>query len=853
MASKNKNKARKRNNKVNFFIGYGSKGPAAGSLAQNRKQEGHNNQHRNPSSHFTRSKQNFSNNRDNSDKPETSRPRPTDESKNRTLTQDADLYHPSVLDTDTPQEAQDSKSESSKNPGDNDSKQAPNPYDPTAQVPEASNGIPNDTKGGKAPSDCNLQDIICHDTGYKSLSQGPENISTPDNNNNDLTLSHNDGKVLPASKTSTALNQNEAFFTQTVDLEEGSDMVSLVQSGGNAMNFVPNISRQDSDTLDAPVSPRSAPEVPASGTSSGSSNAFSLPPGGPELSKDRFHQYPPPGINLEELVRRQHSHGTTGQDQGMMSAEIGEAILSHLLLTNSKLSKLDNIESMHLNLKGDFSKMQSQIQDMSSKLEEVKNDFSSQRQKWEADVGKLSHKVSSLDKGCIKIEKDWNKCKAFIEKELATAQSSIDSNSSKALHLEKEIEDIKDKGVSTEEIDKNRAKIEELEKELAYLKKQFGNFEVVEKKILKAADKKFDDLKGAIKTDMRREVVNKIRDGQATMAKDNDYAFLKMKAFAKRKNLILAGMPENESEEADKKASEKFFKDKLNLPKANICDAYRLGKSPNSDSDSSPRPLVVQFTNTRARWRAWNNKRLLAKATWAEGESPIWLQEDLPKRLREDNRMLQKIAKTARLMSDKYREVQVRDFELRIDGQNFNASEVWDLPDELTPEWVFTPSSDDAVAFFTKFSPFSNHYQCSFKMEGRVYNCVEQYLAYQKAALAEDQALMDSALEDKSSADYKVILNNLRYVPIEDWRKRAKQILPKVLRAKFTQNRNLAAFLKDTSPRKIGEASKDTFWGTGVPLENREVLNTEVWAEGGNLMGETLAKIRQELLNAKPK
>lgn len=212
------------------------------------------------------------------------------------------------------------------------------------------------------------------------------------------------------------------------------------------------------------------------------------------------------------------------------------------------------------------------------------------------------------------------------------------------------------------------------------------------------------------------------------------------------------------------------------------------------------------------------------KSILGGGESPIWIQEDLPKKLREDNRLLQKIARTARMHPQQYNEVQVRDFMLTIDDQSYNAMEVWDLPEELTPEWVFTPRSDDAVAFFTKFSPLSNHFQCAFKIEGITYNCVEQYLAFKKASLAEDQALMDSAMYDKEPADYQVILNKLKYLPIEDWRDRARKILPGIIRAKFSQNRKLAKFLKDTNPLKIGEASKDTFWGTGITLKKRRCL-----------------------------
>ena len=49
------------------------------------------------------------------------------------------------------------------------------------------------------------------------------------------------------------------------------------------------------------------------------------------------------------------------------------------------------------------------------------------------------------------------------------------------------------------------------------------------------------------------------------------------------------------------------------------------------------------------------------------------------------------------------------------------------------PERVATPSNDETVLFFTKASPLSNHYKCNFVVNGKKYNCVEQYLMASKA------------------------------------------------------------------------------------------------------------------------
>lgn len=69
------------------------------------------------------------------------------------------------------------------------------------------------------------------------------------------------------------------------------------------------------------------------------------------------------------------------------------------------------------------------------------------------------------------------------------------------------------------------------------------------------------------------------------------------------------------------------------------------------------------------------------------------------------------------------------------------------------------------------------------------------------------------------------------------------------LRAKFFQNRDLARFLMDTYPRLIGEASKNEVWGIGLSLDNKDVLDSSKWRKEGNLLGTSLAKVREELFD----
>lgn len=125
----------------------------------------------------------------------------------------------------------------------------------------------------------------------------------------------------------------------------------------------------------------------------------------------------------------------------------------------------------------------------------------------------------------------------------------------------------------------------------------------------------------------------------------------------------------------------------------------------------------------------------------------------------------------------------------------------------------------------------------------------EQYLAVQRAYLSRDKPLARRAMEQKDPSEHKLILNKLRNEYPEEWRQKAPTLILNALRAKFTQNPLLKDLLLSSRPLQIGEASKDTFWGVGLTLENQNVLDTSKWPREGNLLGRSLMALREELMN----
>lgn len=545
---------------------------------------------------------------------------------------------------------------------------------------------------------------------------------------------------------------------------------------------------------------------------------------------------------------------------------------------------IEILRNMNESLKGELSSVKSQVGHMTSQMIKVEKDLHSFESRWETKMETLVGRISKLEKNSQSLEKRWDLHRRDQSKELSIIQTGIDSNSSVVLELKNVVKSNQDKWDSLEEL---------------------------ENRIKKAADKKFQALKDLIKTELRVEIVEEVRssfapnteeikEGLATIEvrllkevstqvstlraeileevrssfapgteeikeslatiKDNllrevhstqasaiaDIKFerLKDQALAKRQNLIVLGLAEEFSSEADRRSLLSFFRERMDLYNIVIKGTYRLGLL--QADRITPRPLVVRFKYIEDRWAVWNRKGSIKK----DQDHPIWLQEDLPKKLREDNRVFNRIVKTARQYPNMFQNVRIKDFQLSINGKVYTPDDVHSLPPELKPERVYTPRSALTCVFFTKHSPLSNHYPSSFQVECQWFACVEQYLAVCRAQLAGDELSARNAMESQDPADHKVILNSLRSNQPRVWRERAEEYILQATRAKFGQNERLADFLIETHPLQLGEASKNQMWGIGLSLDSTEVLDSSKWNSYGNLLGRTLERVRDELIDA---
>lgn len=315
------------------------------------------------------------------------------------------------------------------------------------------------------------------------------------------------------------------------------------------------------------------------------------------------------GVPREEIPEQTSEQKSTAQ----------KIIISQTLAEiNSKLSKLDTLESLNIKLEGILSGLQSRVEDISSTINTVKSDLAKYEQKWERTVNDLADRISELEKSSLSWENRWELQREDLSTDCKVLQKSIDSNSKQIIELESVL-------------DQSKQKLNSLDK--------------LEEKIKNAAEKKFKDIRNMLREDLRKEMLedikkirppdishedlNKVREDLSSqmqtqnteiMAKMNtqnqevlskvqahqqnldadlQHSRLKGQAFSNRHNILIFGLAYGNSAENDLKDAQSFFKERMGITGLKINATFRLG--PLRQGAFHPRPLVVKFGDIKDR------------------------------------------------------------------------------------------------------------------------------------------------------------------------------------------------------------------------------------------------------------
>jgi ribA/ribD-fused uncharacterized protein len=149
--------------------------------------------------------------------------------------------------------------------------------------------------------------------------------------------------------------------------------------------------------------------------------------------------------------------------------------------------------------------------------------------------------------------------------------------------------------------------------------------------------------------------------------------------------------------------------------------------------------------------------------------------------------------------------------------------------------------------YFFWSGPFSQWAMVDITIDGKIYNCNEQYMMSQKALFFDDRESYNDIMKSDDPAEQKAIGRKIKNFDKEKWEKVARDIVYAANYAKFTQSFDMLLKLYLTEDKIIVEASpEDIVWGIGLRATDRRALDTKQW-KGTNWLGEAIMKVRKKI------
>jgi len=157
--------------------------------------------------------------------------------------------------------------------------------------------------------------------------------------------------------------------------------------------------------------------------------------------------------------------------------------------------------------------------------------------------------------------------------------------------------------------------------------------------------------------------------------------------------------------------------------------------------------------------------------------------------------------------------------------------------------WGHQPNKNEAIGA----SCFSQWWESSFQVNGKIYPTAEHWMMIKKAELFDNHDIATQILRCESPAKVKALGRKVTGFIPEVWDAHKYEIVKQGTSHKFEQNDNLKSFLLSTNDRILVEASPvDPVWGIGLAKDHKDAEHPENW-RGDNLLGFALMEVRDEL------
>ena len=309
-----------------------------------------------------------------------------------------------------------------------------------------------------------------------------------------------------------------------------------------------------------------------------------------------------------------------------------------------------------------------------------------------------------------------------------------------------------------------------------------------------------------------------------------------METVSRRNNLKFVLMKKGKSVSWPDKDCESIILD--------MCNRYNLNLSENSIERAHKLRTAQRDSPIIARFLSFKDKLKVIRQKQKFRESGILVVEDFPVEVIQCRKMFSPVL-TAAYRSNHKAHLSVD--KLILDGKPYTVDDLDKLPQELQPNNLSTITKGGITAFYTLHSKLSNHYPCSFSIDGTAFQSVEQFFMFKKASLFGDDITAEKILKTPDPAAAKSLGKKIHNFNMDLWRNSRDDYMRTALHAKFTQNHELLDFLEKTGDATLVEASPhDNYWGAGLSLSDSQIWDPSKW-RGLNFLGKMLRELRENI------
>ena len=341
------------------------------------------------------------------------------------------------------------------------------------------------------------------------------------------------------------------------------------------------------------------------------------------------------------------------------------------------------------------------------------------------------------------------------------------------------------------------------------------------------------------KCETQREDFNRLQADMDNIKSENrslKEQLLKQETYSRRNNIRIMGVQCQGVQSLETVVIQTLAKVGINITEQDIAEVHFIG--PKREEQS--RPVIVKV------WQ-WKLKDKILKAKQNLRKISVIVQEDFPREIVERRKLLLPIFYKSRQLHPELNPRFTID-RLILGGKIYTIDNIHTISVPLlSPENVFTPCHNGVQAFYSKYSPLSNHHPAEFDAEGKHFTSSEQYFMYKKAIHFKDQETAQVIHSAHDAVQIKQLGKTVRGYKKAEWYQVAPDHMYEAMYAKFNQNEQLKQFLLSTGRNTLVEANMfDKFWGAGLPLNSREIFDPTKWP-GKNHAGKTLERVRQTL------